>query len=88
MPILSRYLPGSEKSDTYLCQKYHGRKRAEEDLKVSEQNFHNSLESLLTGIRIRDSEDCILFINQAYLDIFCYKNIEEAKLTPDRSLHH
>jgi len=57
------------------------RKRAEEDLKVSEQNFHNSLESLLTGIRIRDSEDCILFINQAYLDIFGYKNIEEAKLT-------
>jgi PAS domain S-box-containing protein len=55
------------------------RKRAEEDLKISEQNFHNSLESLLTGIRIRDSEDRILFLNQAYLDIFGYKNIEEAK---------
>ena len=53
------------------------RKQAEEALKASEQNFHNSLDSSLMGIRIVDEEWHTLYANQVFLDIFGYKNIDE-----------
>ena len=58
------------------------RKQAEETLKASEQNFSNSLDSSLLGIYIADMEWHILYVNQAFLDIFGYANIEEVRTSP------
>jgi PAS domain S-box-containing protein len=55
------------------------RKQMEEALKASEQNFRNSIASSSMGIRITDKDDNTLYANQAFLDIFQYKNIEEIK---------
>ena len=53
--------------------------QAEEALKASEQNFHNSLDSSTMGIRITGDADYTMYANQALLDIFGYKNIEELR---------
>ena len=58
------------------------RKRSEEALKVSEQNFRNSLDSSSMGTRIVDSEGYTLYANQAFLDIFGYKDIHEVRASP------
>ena len=55
------------------------RKQAEEALAASEQNFHSSLDSSPMGIRIVDTEWYTLYANQALLDMFGYKNIEELR---------
>ncbi len=54
------------------------RVQAEEALKVSEQNFRNSLDSSAMGIRIRDEEERVLYTNQAFLEIFGFDNKDEA----------
>jgi PAS domain S-box/PAS domain S-box len=51
----------------------------EEALKASEQNFRNSMDNSPMGIRIVDTEGHILYANQAFLDIFGYKNIDEIR---------
>jgi PAS domain-containing protein len=53
------------------------RKRSEEALKASEQNFRNSIDSSLMGILIVDEKWHTLYANQVFLDIFGYKNIDE-----------
>ena len=58
------------------------RKQAEEALKVSEQNFRNSIDSSFIGINIIDKDFNTLYANQALLDIFGYKNIEELRTSP------
>ena len=58
------------------------RKQAEQALKASEQNFHNSLDSSSMGIRIMGDADYTLYANQALLDIFGYKNIDELRASP------
>jgi PAS domain S-box-containing protein len=55
------------------------RKQAEEALKLSEQNFRNSMDNTLVGIRISDRDNHTLYANQALLDIFGYKNIDEVR---------
>ena len=62
-------------------------KKAEEALKASEQNFRNSLDSSFIGINIVDKEVRILYANQALLDIFGYKNIDELKATPPQEYY-
>jgi PAS domain S-box-containing protein len=57
------------------------RKQAEEAIKESEQNFRNFLDNSSMGIRIRDENEHILYLNQAFLDIFGYESVEEAKST-------
>ena len=52
--------------------------KLEEDLKLSEQNFRNSLDSSIMGIRIIDPEGQTLYANQVYLDMFGFKNIFQA----------
>jgi len=49
--------------------------KLEEELKLSEQNFRNSLDSSIMGIRIVDSGWHTLYVNQVFLDMFGYKNI-------------
>src|SRR5208283_3726495 len=52
-------------------------RKLEEELKLSEQNFRNSLDSSIMGIRIVDTEWHTLYANHVYLDMFGYKNIAE-----------
>jgi PAS domain S-box-containing protein len=58
------------------------RKKAEQALKASEQNFRNSIDNSLMGIRIVDAEWRTLYVNQVFLDIFGYKNTGEVSATP------
>jgi len=57
-------------------------KNAELALQASEQNFRNSIDSSLLGIRIMGDHDYTLYANQALLDMFGYKNIEELRASP------
>ena len=54
------------------------RVQAEEELKASQENFRNSLDSSLFGVRIVDYDGSTLYLNQTFLDIFGYENREEA----------
>jgi PAS domain S-box-containing protein len=58
------------------------RKKAEQALQISETNFRNSIENSPLGIRIVTEEGETLYTNQAFLDIYGYKSIEEFKMTP------
>ncbi|MFC1954396.1 ATP-binding protein, partial [Chloroflexota bacterium] len=66
------------------------RKKIEEDLKVSEQNFRNSMDNSPLGIiiignvmKLPDGDRAeILYANKAILDIYGYNSIEELKAIP------
>ncbi len=62
-------------------------KQVEEALKASEQNFRNSLDQSMNGIRISDNTDHTSYVNQAFLDIFGYKNIQEVLSTPPQEYY-
>ena len=53
------------------------RKKAEAALKQSEQNLRNSMDSSVVGIYIVNK-----YVNQAFMDIFGYENMEEVKANP------
>jgi len=57
------------------------RKQTEEALKVTEQNFRNTMDKSPIGIRIIASENEINYANQAILDIYGYDTIDELKNT-------
>src|SRR5208283_1871796 len=57
-------------------------KKTEAELKASEQNFRNSMDSSVMGIRITGDNEYILYANQALLDTFGYENIEELRASP------
>jgi len=65
-----------------ICRDITERKQAEEALKISEQNFRNSIHTSPMGIRITDIDDQTLYLNQAFLKIFGYKNIDEVRIKP------
>ena len=58
------------------------RKRVEEALIRSEQNFRNSLDTSPLGIRIVTAGGELLYANQAILDICGYSSVEELKSVP------
>ena len=58
------------------------RMQAEAALKVSEQNFRNSMDSSTMGIRIMSDVDYTVYANQAMLDMFGYQNINELNASP------
>ena len=58
------------------------RKRAEEALRESEENFRRSLDDSSLGIRIVTAEGETLYANQAVLEIYGYDSIEDLKRTP------
>ncbi len=60
------------------------RRRTEEALRKSEQNFRNSLDSSPLGIRIVNAEGELLYANQAILDIYGYSSVEELKAVPTK----
>ena len=61
-----------------------GRKRMEESLRRSEQNFRDSIENSPLGIRIVTEDGETIYANRALLDICGYSNVEELKATPTR----
>jgi PAS domain S-box-containing protein len=65
-----------------LKQEISEHKQAKEALKLSEQNLRNSLDSSMVGIRIMGDDNSTAYANQALLDIFGYKDIEELRASP------
>jgi len=63
------------------------RKIAEDAVKESEQNFRNFLDTSSIGIRIRDSEEHVLYLNRAFMDIFGYQTLEEAQTSIPMKLY-
>jgi PAS domain S-box-containing protein len=59
------------------------RKRAENDLRLSEENFRRSLDESPLGIRIVSKDGETLYANKATLDIFGYDSIEEWQMIPN-----
>ena len=57
-------------------------KKVAKALKASEQNFRNSMDSSFMGIYIADADWHILYVNQAFLDIFGYDDIDEVRASP------
>jgi len=77
---------GENLSGGYLVQVQDitERKRAEEELRMAEQSFRNSLDSSPLGIRIVTAEGELLYANQAILDIYGYSSVEELKSVPTK----
>ena len=75
---------GNEIQFQTLYQDITGHKRVEEELRIAEQNFRNSLNSSPLGIRIVTAEGELLYANQAMLDIYGYSSVEELKSVPTK----
>ena len=60
------------------------RKRAEEALRKSEENFRRSLDDSPLGARIVSATGETIYANQALLDIYGYARIEELRATPTK----
>jgi PAS domain S-box-containing protein len=60
------------------------RKQAEEAVRLSEQNFRDSIENSPLGIRIVSEDGKILYANQALLDIYGYSSVEELEAVPGK----
>jgi PAS domain S-box-containing protein len=58
------------------------RKRAEETLRRSEENFRHSLDDSPMGVRIVTIEGETMYANRAILDIYGYDSMEDLKTTP------
>ncbi len=57
------------------------RKRAEEALRVSEENFRNIMDSSPLGIRIVTADGETIYANRTLLDIYGYGSVEELQST-------
>jgi len=66
-----------EKKIVVTCEDITERKKAEEALQKSEENFQSSLDSSPLGVRIVSAEGETLYVNQVLLDIWCYGSLEE-----------
>jgi PAS domain-containing protein len=60
------------------------RKKAEEALRLSEENFRRSLEDSPLGVRIVSAEGETIYANRAILDVY---DIEDLKTTPVKKLY-
>jgi len=58
------------------------RKHAQEALRISEENYRNFMDTSPMGVVVFASNEKILYANQAILDIYGFKNIEELQNTP------
>ncbi len=60
------------------------RKRTEEALRLSEENFRRSLDDSPLGARIVSATGDTIYANRTLLDLYGYKNIEELRNTPTK----
>jgi PAS domain S-box-containing protein len=65
----------------HIAKNITARKRSEEALQASEENFRRSLDESPLGIRIVSKEGETLYVNHATLDIFGYDSLEEWQAT-------
>ncbi len=65
-----------------VCRDITERKKAEEALRRSEQNFRDSMENSPLGIRVFDKGGKTLYINRALLDMWGYSSVEELEAVP------
>jgi len=71
-----------EEEELVVIRDVTERKRSEEMLRRSEENFRRSMDDSPLGIRIVSAEGEMLYANRAILDIYGYASIEELKTTP------
>lgn len=83
---LTRLVPAIER-ELHESEVRKERKRAQEELKVAEENFRNSLDNSPLGIRIITAEGELLYANQAILDIYGYSSVDELRVTPAKNRH-
>lgn len=57
-------------------------KEAEKALRKSEENFRNSMDQSILGVRIVSDDGETLYANKALLDLFGFESVEELKNTP------
>src|SRR4030065_692813 len=67
-----------------ICRDVTERKRAEESLHLSEQNFRDSIENSPLGIRIVSEDGNTLYANRALLAIYGYGSLEELAAVPSK----
>jgi PAS domain S-box-containing protein len=60
------------------------RKKAEETLRLSEQNFRDSIENSPLGIRIVNEDGKTLYTNRAFLDMYGYSSLAELETVARR----
>jgi PAS domain S-box-containing protein len=58
------------------------RKRAQESLRLSEQNYRDSIENSLLGIRVLNKDGKTIYANRAILDMWGYGSIKELEAVP------
>ncbi|MDP2730182.1 MAG: PAS domain S-box protein [Dehalococcoidales bacterium] len=71
-----------EEEELVVIRDITERKRGEEMLLKSEENFRRSLDDSPLGIRIVNSDGETTYANRAMLDIYGHASIEELKATP------
>ncbi|MBI4188865.1 MAG: PAS domain S-box protein, partial [Chloroflexi bacterium] len=93
---LETYLPALDmwfSVSVYSPQKEHfiavfdvitERKKMEETLRRSEENFRSSMDDSPLGIRIVNAEGETTYANRAILDLYGYDSLEELKKTPTK----
>lgn len=81
---LTRLAVSIERSirDTNVRQE---KKKADEMLKISEENFRHSLDDNPLGVRIVTADGKTLYANRAMLDIYGFKTVEELIHTPRKT---
>ena len=80
IPVETRAQPIEFKGKTatmVVIRDVSKRKQAEDALKLSEKNFRTSMDASSIGIRISDNNNNNLYVNQAFMDIFGYENMDE-----------
>ena len=80
--ISANYLDEGEGQIFVFSRDITEHKQEESALKLSEQNFRNSLDTSSMGIRIMGDADYTVYANQALLDMFGYENIDEVRASP------
>jgi len=75
-------LAASKQSRIELLSVIEDHKRAETDLRLSQENFRRSMDESPLGVRVVSKEGETLYANRATLDIFGYDSVEEWKTTP------